>query len=54
MNSHICWLPTRHGLWNFRRGVIAAMLNVDYRVTIVSPEDESVPKIRSAVRFYPS
>ncbi|WP_429033190.1 glycosyltransferase family 4 protein [Aeromonas media] len=48
MNSHICLVAnTAWSMWNFRRGVIAAMLNADYRVTIVSPEDESVPKIRA-------
>ncbi|HHQ4736314.1 MULTISPECIES: glycosyltransferase family 4 protein [Aeromonas] len=37
---------TAWSMWNFRRGVMAAMLNAGYRVTVVAPEDESVSQIR--------
>ena len=35
-------------MWNFRRGVMAAMLSAGYRVTVVAPEDESAPKNQGA------
>ena len=47
MNAHLCLVAnTAWSMWNFRRGVMAAMLNAGYRVTVVAPEDESVPQIR--------
>ena len=48
MNAHLCLVAnTAWSMWNFRRGVMAAMLSAGYRVTVVAPEDESAPKIRA-------
>jgi len=48
MNAHLCLVAnTAWSMWNFRRGVMAAMLNAGYRVTVVAPEDESTFKIRA-------
>lgn len=47
MNAHILFVAnTAWSMWNFRRGVMAAMLNAGYRVTVVAPEDDFVPKIK--------
>jgi glycosyltransferase involved in cell wall biosynthesis len=44
MSAHLCMVAnTAWSMWNFRRGLLSALLQHGYSITIVAPPDETVP-----------
>ena len=43
MSKHLCMVSnTAWSMWNFRRGLLSALIQHGYRITIVAPPDNTV------------